>query len=112
MNDAEYKEWLSTTYTRFPPKLMMQTKLTSEIATAVCRNCRFYEPNGRRGGVCSQFQVPVSGSWFTCKLAMPAFVPDWHVLEDLPVQAAAPYHVTADTVAERVIPAKSLPQNR
>jgi hypothetical protein len=95
----------------------MQTKLTSEIATAVCRNCRFYEPNGHRGGVCSQFQVPVSGSWSTCKLAMPAFIPNWHVLEDLPMQEAPtplviPRVVNNSTVPESIIPARSLPQNR
>jgi hypothetical protein len=95
----------------------MQTQLASEIATAVCRNCRFYEPNGHRGGVCSQFQVPVSGSWSTCKLAMPAFVPDWHVLEDLPMQEASSAVVKSrvvsnQTISEVIIPAASLPSNR
>jgi hypothetical protein len=90
----------------------MQTKLTSEIATAVCRNCRFYEPNGHRGGVCSQFQVPVSGSWSTCRLAMPAFVPDWHVLEDLPMQETAaplsnPRVANHKTISEAAISANS-----
>jgi hypothetical protein len=62
----------------------MQTKNTSEASNAVCRNCRFYQPNGHRGGICEQFNVPVSGAWSTCKLALPAFVPSWKTLEDLP----------------------------
>jgi hypothetical protein len=63
---------------------MMQTKNTSETCNAVCRNCRFYEPNGHRGGICEQFSVPVSGAWSTCQLALPAFIPSWKTLEDLP----------------------------
>jgi hypothetical protein len=63
---------------------MMQTKNTSETSNAVCRNCRFYQPNGHRGGICEQFNVPVSGAWSTCQLALPAFVPSWKTLEDLP----------------------------
>jgi hypothetical protein len=63
---------------------MMQTKNTSEASNAVCRNCRFYQPNGHRGGICEQFNVPVSGGWSTCQLALPAFVPSWKTLEDLP----------------------------
>jgi hypothetical protein len=63
---------------------MMQTKNTSEASNAVCRNCRFYQPNGHRGGICEQFSVPVSGAWSTCQLALPAFVPSWKTLEDLP----------------------------
>lgn len=65
---------------------MMQTKNTSEMSNAVCRNCRFYQPNGHRGGICEQFNVPVSGAWSTCKLALPAFVPSWKTLEDLPAE--------------------------
>jgi hypothetical protein len=65
---------------------MMQTKNTSEISNAVCRNCRFYQPSGHRGGVCEQFDVPVSGAWSTCQLALPAFVPAWKTLEDLPAE--------------------------
>jgi hypothetical protein len=63
---------------------MMQTKNASEASNAVCRNCRFYQPNGHRGGICEQFNVPVSGAWSTCQLALPAFVPSWKTLEDLP----------------------------
>jgi hypothetical protein len=65
---------------------MMQTKNTSETSKAVCRNCRFYQPNGHRGGICEQFNVPVSGVWSTCQLALPAFIPSWKTLEDLPAE--------------------------
>jgi hypothetical protein len=58
----------------------------NEIATSVCRNCRFYQPQGRQGGTCQQFQVTVDGNWSTCKLSLPAFSPSWQSLEDLPVQ--------------------------
>jgi hypothetical protein len=79
----------------------MQTKNTSEISNAVCRNCRFYQPNGHRGGICEQFNVPVSGAWATCQLALPAFVPSWKTLEDLPAGKPAIPVTVEQPVANR-----------
>ncbi|MGL5193878.1 MAG: hypothetical protein ACRC8Y_09760 [Chroococcales cyanobacterium] len=51
--------------------------------TSCCRNCRYYEPEGRRGGACEQLNVPVQAAWKSCSLASPAFTPSWKALEDL-----------------------------
>lgn len=53
-----------------------------EIFTSACRNCRFFSPEGRRGGVCQQLGAPVRGSWKACSLAVPPFAPSWETLED------------------------------
>ncbi|MBO0349449.1 hypothetical protein J0895_10085 [Phormidium pseudopriestleyi FRX01] len=51
--------------------------------TSCCRNCRYYEPEGRRGGACQQLNVPVQATWKSCSLSSPAFTPSWKVLQDL-----------------------------
>ncbi|MEO1374828.1 MAG: hypothetical protein AAFW70_11005 [Cyanobacteria bacterium J06635_10] len=50
--------------------------------TSACRNCRFFDPIGRRGGVCQQLGAPVRGSWKACSLAVAPFAPSWETLED------------------------------
>jgi hypothetical protein len=40
-----------------------------------CNRCRFYAPEGRRGGHCSQLGVAVEGRWMPCSLAVPVFTP-------------------------------------
>jgi hypothetical protein len=57
----------------------------NELTTSVCRNCRFYQPKGRQGGICQHFQVPVNSSWSACQLSLPAFSPAWQSIQDLPV---------------------------
>lgn len=39
-----------------------------------CSRCRFYTPQGRRGGQCSQLGVPVESRWTPCPLAVPVFM--------------------------------------
>jgi hypothetical protein len=39
-----------------------------------CSRCRHYTPEGRRGGYCSLFDVPVQGGWDACKSAVPVFM--------------------------------------
>ena len=34
-----------------------------------CRHCRFYQPEGRRGGCCQKLGVEVEASWSICNLA-------------------------------------------
>lgn len=46
-----------------------------------CRHCRFYTPEGRRGGHCSQLGVKVSGFWQSCDLSLPSFAPSWESAE-------------------------------
>lgn len=50
---------------------------SSDFCTSTCRHCRFYQPQGRRGGHCSQLNVEVQGSWKTCSLATPVFEKTW-----------------------------------
>lgn len=52
---------------------------------SVCRSCRFYTPEGRRGGQCQQLGVPVRSSWHACALAIPAFAPSWETLEAIAI---------------------------
>ena len=62
--------------------LYMKTLLSSK---SVCRRCRYYEPEGRRGGHCQQLNVAVQGDWTACVLAIPPFSPAWESFEDIMV---------------------------
>ena len=46
---------------------------TINFLTSSCRYCRYYQPEGRRGGVCDRLEVPVESSWKACSLALPPF---------------------------------------
>lgn len=48
-----------------------------------CRCCRYYKPQGRRGGACQQLGVHVRGNWRSCSLSLPPFAPSWERLEDV-----------------------------
>ncbi|GAB1539223.1 hypothetical protein NUACC21_18890 [Scytonema sp. NUACC21] len=54
-----------------------------KFLTSACRYCRYYQPEGRRGGMCQQLGAPVQGNWKACSLAVPPFVPSWETLEDV-----------------------------
>ncbi len=56
---------------------------TLNCIASACRHCRFYTPEGRRGGHCDQLGVPVRGGWKACSLALPPFAPSWEELEAL-----------------------------
>ncbi|HEY9670827.1 MAG TPA: hypothetical protein V6D11_05240 [Waterburya sp.] len=47
-----------------------------------CRHCRYYRPEGRRGGDCQLFCGKVGGTWPACSLAIPPFAPTWETLEN------------------------------
>ena len=51
--------------------------------TSACRSCRYYTPEGRRGGNCQQLGVPVRGAWKACSLALPPFAPSWEGIEEV-----------------------------
>ncbi|ARV61651.1 hypothetical protein BZZ01_26230 [Nostocales cyanobacterium HT-58-2] len=51
--------------------------------TSACRYCRYYKPEGRRGGFCQQLGAPVQSNWKACSLAIPPFAPSWEDLEDV-----------------------------
>lgn len=50
---------------------------------SACRYCRFYHPEGRRGGTCEQLNVSVQGTWKSCSLAVPAFGDSWETVPEL-----------------------------
>lgn len=52
-------------------------------STSACRFCRFYEPEGRRGGSCQMLGVPVQSSWEACDFALPPFVNTLKKLENI-----------------------------
>jgi hypothetical protein len=51
--------------------------------TSACRYCRFYQPEGRRGGFCNQLSVPVQASWKSCALASHPFSNNWEEVEGI-----------------------------
>ena len=51
--------------------------------TSACRYCRFYRPEGMRGGACQQLGVSVHSDWPACQLALPAFASAWNNVEEL-----------------------------
>ena len=51
--------------------------------TSACRYCRYYNLEGRRGGMCQLLGVQVHGGWKACQLAIPAFAPSWENLEQM-----------------------------
>ena len=53
------------------------------FATSACRYCRFYKPEGRRGGSCQMLGVPVESSWKACTFATPPFDTTLKKLEDI-----------------------------
>ncbi|MGF1587900.1 MAG: hypothetical protein ACFCU7_01400 [Pleurocapsa sp.] len=53
------------------------------FSTSACRYCRFYQPEGRRGGCCQMLDVPVQGSWKACSFASPPFKSTLKKLEDI-----------------------------
>lgn len=56
---------------------------TANILTSACRYCRFYNPEGRRGGVCDQLGVPVQASWKACAFAASPFTSTWETIEEI-----------------------------
>lgn len=53
------------------------------FSTSACRYCRFYKPEGRRGGSCQMLGVPVQSSWKACALASSPFETTLKKLEDI-----------------------------
>lgn len=56
---------------------------TANFLTSSCRYCRYYGPEGRRGGVCQQLGVPVQAQWKACNLAARPFSSAWESLEEV-----------------------------
>lgn len=47
-----------------------------------CRHCRYYRPEGRRGGSCQLLCVSVRGIWPACSLVVPSFAPSWEAPQE------------------------------
>lgn len=54
-----------------------------------CRHCRFYQPEGRRGGQCEKLSVTVQGAWSACTFGEPPFEIEIGDQEKVPVEATA-----------------------
>jgi hypothetical protein len=54
---------------------------TATFLTSSCRHCRYYQGQGRRGGMCQQLGVPVQSHWKACVLAIHPFTSTWENLE-------------------------------
>ena len=46
----------------------------NQLDVSCCQRCRHFTLEGRRGGHCSQLNVPVQGGWTACSLASPVFL--------------------------------------
>ena len=53
------------------------------FSTSACRYCRFYQPEGRRGGSCEMLSVQVQSSWKACAFASHPFKTTLKKLEDI-----------------------------
>ncbi len=51
--------------------------------TSACRFCRFYQPEGRRGGMCQQLGVLVQAGWKSCNFASPVFTSNWEPISEI-----------------------------
>lgn len=62
-----------------------------DISTPIssCRHCRFYCPEGRRGGECGKLNVNVQGAWRACALAEPPFETVAEEQEKTPAEVTA-----------------------
>ena len=40
---------------------------------AICKNCRFFQPEGYYRGRCDKINVKVKGEWKACQLSLLAF---------------------------------------
>ena len=61
-----------------------------------CRHCRFYKPEGRRGGICQKLSVPVDSNWKACVLACSPFTNSLKNLEEI-VHLETAFYLKYDT---------------
>ena len=45
----------------------------TNFLNSTCRHCRYYQPEGRRGGSCHKLGVSVNSNWEACSLASSPF---------------------------------------
>ncbi len=48
---------------------------TIKSCVSTCRHCRYYTPEGQRGGTCQLLNVSVKSGWKACSLYVRSFEP-------------------------------------
>jgi hypothetical protein len=54
---------------------------TTTTPASTCRLCKYFQPEGRRGGFCQKLGASVRGGWEACAIAIPPFAPSWEDVE-------------------------------
>ncbi|MEX0269506.1 hypothetical protein AB3R30_10200 [Leptolyngbyaceae cyanobacterium UHCC 1019] len=88
-----------------------------ESSISFCRHCRYYLPQGRRGGHCQKLSVSVKSQWNACSVSAPPFLPPWNGLGDimiwqqkaLEVQEAVEANAFREDLGEAEVAAQPLP---
>jgi len=75
-------------------------KATNHLPS-VCRYCRHYDPQGRRGGMCQKLNAPVRGNWQACSLANSPFLPTWESWETITLLETPHFQVTQASHSHR-----------
>lgn len=73
---------------------------TANFLTSSCRYCRYFQTEGRRGGMCQQLGVPVESNWKACVLATHPFITPWEQCENV-VQLEKSFNLTPSDATER-----------
>jgi hypothetical protein len=87
---------------------------SAQCRVSSCSRCRFYAPEGRRGGQCSQLGVPVNSRWAPCSLAMPVFSAPLVEMKPLdflpqPIELTFPEVLLEAALLEAALDAPSVP---
>lgn len=87
---------------------------SAQCRVSSCSRCRFYTPQGRRGGQCSQLGVPVESRWTPCSLAVPVFAPPVVAMRPLdflpqPLELSFPEVCLEAALLEAALEAPSVP---
>lgn len=70
---------------------------TTNHFPSVCRHCRHYAPEGRRGGMCQKLSAPVRGDWQACCLANSPFMPTWESWEAITLLESSSFQAVKST---------------
>ncbi len=89
---------------------------SAQCRVSSCSRCRFYAPEGRRGGQCSQLGVPVESRWAPCSLAAPVFAPALVAMKPLdflpqPLELNLPEILMETALLEAALDAPSVPRH-
>lgn len=68
---------LQLEYNRNQSITQKETCMRTQSCPSMCRNCKFYQFQGRSGGHCDKLGIPVSGHWHSCPFALAPFTPSW-----------------------------------